>query len=357
MHVLHKRNVSIIWASFLMKIVGLWLAADQNEQRRRDFALIYTLGALFISICIALRDIYHTWGNFSKNFWRPYHDSYEILIVAGCKKICNVCVVLLIFCAQGTCAGYMITPLIANIGRNESDRMLPFNLWVDLPVGMSPYFEVIFAIQILCVYHVGICYICLDNLLCIVNLHVASQFRILQHRLNCLNDVIKNKIDSQESDEKYLSHCANICYMKLKNCVQQHQMLVEYCKKLETIFTVIVLGQADTHPSKKVSLVLNLGVVFGQLFMCTYSCDDLMQQSGNVSNAIFSIPWAIFPMNRAGRLIRKNMTIIIIRSHKFCCLTAGKFFPVSLQTFTGVVSMAMSYFTLLRNTSLNATNS
>lgn len=65
MHVLHNRNVSIIWASFLMKIVGLWLAADQNEQRRRDFALIYTLGALFISICIALRDIYHTWGNFS----------------------------------------------------------------------------------------------------------------------------------------------------------------------------------------------------------------------------------------------------------------------------------------------------
>ncbi|KAF3419822.1 hypothetical protein E2986_12177, partial [Frieseomelitta varia] len=97
----------------------------------------------------------------------------------------------------------------------------------------------------------------------------------------------------------------------------------------------IVCAQADTHPSKKVSLVLNLGVVFGQLFMCTYSCDDLMQQSGNVSNAIFSIPWTILPMNKAGRIIRKNVIIIIIRSHKFCCLTAGKFFPVSLQTFTG----------------------
>ncbi|CAD1468261.1 unnamed protein product, partial [Heterotrigona itama] len=63
---------------------------------------------------------------------------------------------------------------------------------------------------------------------------------------------------------------------------------------------------ADTHPSKKVSLVLNLGVVFCQLFMCTYSCDDVMQQSGNVSNAIFSIPWTIFPMNEAGTIIRKN---------------------------------------------------
>lgn len=114
-------------------------------------------------------------------------------------------------------------------------------------------------------YHVGICYICLDNLLCIVNLHVASQFRILQHRLNSINNVIKNQIDSQESDEKYLSHCANICYIKLKNCVQQHQMLAEYCKKLETIFTVIVLGQVTF-------LAMIMCLVGFQLFLVGMHC-------------------------------------------------------------------------------------
>lgn len=59
------RDISITWTSFLMKVVGLWLAADRDEQRRRDFALVYTVGALFIIVCIGFRDIYFTWGNFS----------------------------------------------------------------------------------------------------------------------------------------------------------------------------------------------------------------------------------------------------------------------------------------------------
>lgn len=160
-----------------MKIVGLWLAADRDEQRRRDFALIYTVGALFIIVCIGFRDIYFTWGNFSvsiyiffsirieilsrlikindminqdsvyiscnnlylmivvlkvgvlyahkmeffdlvtftrNNFWRSYPDPEEELILAECKRICTIFVVVISFCAQGTCTGYMITPIIGN---------------------------------------------------------------------------------------------------------------------------------------------------------------------------------------------------------------------------------------------------
>ncbi|XP_061938721.1 odorant receptor 13a-like [Apis cerana] len=393
------RDVSIIWTSFLMKIVGLWLAADRNEQRRRDFALIYTVATLFISICIAFRDIYYSWGNFSnsvficcnilyvaivllkisvlyahkieffdliaftqKNFWRFYNDPQELLIITGCKKICNFSVVLIIFCAQGTCAGYMITPLIENIGKNESDRALPFNLWIDFPVGLSPYFELLFIVQILCVYHVATCYICFDNLLCIVNLHVAGQFRILQHRLKNLENAIRDETSRLPVYE-------NCCYERLKDCVEQHQTLIEYCQRLENIFTVMVLGQvmflavvmclvgfqlflADTPASKKASLVLNLGGTFFQLLIFTYSCDNLIRQSVNVGNAVFSGPWVNLPMSKAGILVRKNLMIVIMRSQKVCCLTAGKFFPVSLETSTAVLSTAMSYFTLLKQSSL-----
>lgn len=107
-----------------------------------------------------------------KNFWRPYRDPEEKLILAECKRICIIFVVVISFCAQGTCTGYMITPIIgifneiltfkkkkkknynislifqANIGKNESNRELPFNLWVDFPVGLSPYFEILFVIQV-----------------------------------------------------------------------------------------------------------------------------------------------------------------------------------------------------------------
>ena len=89
-------------------------------------------------------------------------------------------------------------------------------------------------VQILCVYHVGVCYICFDNLLCIVNLHVAGQFRILQHRLRNLNVAVTGDRESCR---------ANVCHAKLRSCVIRHQVLTKYCKQLENIFTIIVLGQ------------------------------------------------------------------------------------------------------------------
>lgn len=94
----------------------------------------------------------------------------------------------------------------------------------------------------------------------------------------------------------------------------------------------------DTSPAKKASLVLNLGGTFFQLLMFTYSCDSLMRQSVDVGNAVFSSPWANLPMDKTGVFVRKNLIIVIMRSHRVCCLTAGKFFPVSLETYTAVIN-------------------
>ncbi|XP_076175222.1 uncharacterized protein LOC143150656 [Ptiloglossa arizonensis] len=469
-----SRDVSIVWTCFLMKTVGLWLAADRVEQRRRNFALIYTISAIFIATCIAIRDFYYSWGNFNvsvpesplskefevyssdlelllqdyrvqipvaaftmlsntwrslqfveekyvvlknlsvflktrdcvyigcnilylmivlfkiailyihkmeffdlvlftqKNFWHSDYDSQEKLILADCKKLCAIFIVVLSFCTQGTCAGYMATPLLANIGKNESERILPFNMWVDFPTGKSPYFEVLFIIQILCVYHVGVCYICFDNFLCLVNLHVASQFRVLQHRLINLNNNVKDRMHNRCPDES-LSSYAHTSYQKLRKCVRQHQALTEYCRLLENIFAMMILGQvlflamiiclvgyqiflADTPPSRSVSLTLNMAGTLCQLFMFTYSCDGLIQQSGNIGNATYSGPWNVFPMDKIGKSLRSNAIIIIMRSSRSCCLTASGFFPVSLETYTGVLSTAMSYFTLLRQSTLDMEN-
>ncbi|XP_078051729.1 odorant receptor 13a-like [Augochlora pura] len=239
-------------------------------------------------------------------------------------------------------------------------------MWVSFPTGKSPYFEALFTIQILCVYHVGICYICFDNFLCLVNLQVASQFRILQHRLNNLNSIVESGADNEESLAAY----ARIYRARLARCVRQHQALTEYCKHVENVFTMIILGQvlflsliiclvgyqlflADTPPSRNVSLIMNLIGTLCQLLMFTYSCDGIIRQSSDVSKAILFGPWSMLPMDKAGRILRKNILLMILRSSRHCCLTASGFFPVSLETYTGVLSTAMSYFTLLRQQTID----
>lgn len=43
----------------------------------------------------------------------------------------------------------LISYILANVGKRESERMLPFNMWMNFPTGNSPYFEVLFVIQVL----------------------------------------------------------------------------------------------------------------------------------------------------------------------------------------------------------------
>lgn len=93
--------------------------------------------------------------------------------------------------------------------------------------------------QVLSAYNVGICYHCFDNLLFVINLYTAGQFRILRYRFE--NICGKNGGNNYHKVSKS-SYCMYE-YKSFKTCVQQHQALIEYCKKLEDVFSVIVLAQ------------------------------------------------------------------------------------------------------------------
>lgn len=38
--------------------------------------------------------------------------------------------------------------ILANIGNNNSERLLPFKMWVNLPLTVTPYYEIMFAIEV-----------------------------------------------------------------------------------------------------------------------------------------------------------------------------------------------------------------
>lgn len=68
-------------------------------------------------------------------------------------------------------------------------------------------------------YHVCVCYHCFDSLLCILNLHTAGQFRILQYRFANTCDE-----ERERRDEKSVRSFHE--YSKLKAYIRQHQALI-----------------------------------------------------------------------------------------------------------------------------------
>ncbi|CAL7937529.1 unnamed protein product [Xylocopa violacea] len=401
MSVFRSDDLSIGLTSIFMKLVGLWMASDRAEQRVRDYTLSYTLIAILFAVWVQGRSIYYSWGDFSaclftvcnilsvgipffkilvllahkKDFFRLIvyiqrkflhgeYDEYEKQVVMDCKRKCAFFVCLLIFSTKGTIICYIINPLMANIGKNESDRILPFDMWID-SLSLSPYYEVTFVLQVLSLYHIGLSYFCFDNFLCIMNLHAASQFRILQYRMARTPDMM-DKVEREKGQKLTTSSSsfAKKSYAIFKEHIRQHQVLIAYCDKLEEIFNLIALGQVLTFSllicldgyqvltpefptRRRLIFTFHLTGALCQLLMFTYSCDCIVRESTSVALAAYSGPWPLLPMTKSGRMVRKDLTLVIIRSGVPCRLTARGFFIVSLETYTRVLSTAVSYFTLL----------
>ncbi|XP_060825173.1 odorant receptor Or2-like [Bombus pascuorum] len=233
-------------------------------------------------------------------------------------------------------------------------------MWLDDSLMLSPYFEIIFVIQIFSAFLVGTCYHCFDNLLFVINLHIASQFRILQYRFSNICDINDRERYTTLERSSYTIDK----YATFKTYVKQHQMLIEYCTKLENVFSVIALVQVilfsllicldgylilmvssnrvASSYSEEIARIKRLTFIFHvmgcmcQLLMFTYSCNCLIEDSEYVMNAIYTSSWSLLPMDKYGKMLRKDLMFVMMRSRAPCCLTACGFFAVSLETYTGV---------------------
>ncbi|CAK9824881.1 Odorant receptor 4 [Anthophora retusa] len=396
-----ESDTSVNLSKFFLKNVGLWKAKDHAEEYKMKLLTIYTIWNIVLAVLVELRDVYFTWffhgdilyvctnclsvmistiklgvilahkvefmdliDYMYDHFWNADYDFHEKRILQNCRKTC----VLFTSCVTtiGICViiSYIATPFIVRIQSNSSERILPFDMWLNLPTSETPYYETLLGIQVSGVYFIGICYFCFDNVFCIMSLHLSSQFRILQYRLTKLIDVQYQS--NEKSIDSVLADYALKSYEQFKNYVRQHQTLIDYCEKLENVYTKIILGQvllfsvliclfgyqvllANTTLARRSIFVFLICGAMVLLFMFTYSCHMVIEQSENIAVAAYSALWTRMPMNQSGKSLRKDLIMIIGRSRRVCCLTANGFFPVSLETYTTILSTAASYFTLLRN--------
>ncbi|CAK9796319.1 Odorant receptor 4 [Anthophora plagiata] len=401
-----ESDISVKLSKFFLKNVGLWKAKDHMEEYKMKLLNFYTTWNVVIGVYFQFRDVYFTWffhgdilyvcsnclsvlissiklivivvhkvefmnliDYMYDHFWNADYDFHEKRILQNCRNTCvyfTSCVSTIGICVI---ISYLAAPFIGRIPSNSSERTLPFDMWLNLPMSETPYYETMFGIQVLTVYFVAVCYFCFDNVFCIMSLHLSSQFRILQYRLTKLVDV-KYQSNETNTDSVWADYAVK-SYKQFKNCVRHHQELIDYCEKLENVYTTIILAQVllfsvliclfgyqillanGTHARRSLFIFLISGAMV-LLFMFTYSCHMVIEQSENIAVGAYSALWTCMPMNQSGKSFRKDLIIVMERSRRVCCLTANGFFPVSLETYTTILSTAMSYFTLLKNNTVES---
>ncbi|XP_017766924.1 PREDICTED: odorant receptor 30a-like [Eufriesea mexicana] len=391
-------DISLTLSQFVLRLTGAWITANNSEERQRILVVSYTVLINMYGLYLNLGDAYCSQGDFNRciflicntlcillglfkilvvnnrrttfkylisfarqNFWHFKYDREEKVLFMKCRQFCKLWTVIACSVTQMSLTFYIITPLVANINRNMTDRVLPFKMWIDLPVTETPYYEIIFVTQLLAVQQAGAVYMCNDTFMCVLNMHVICQFRILQHRLlNMWSIINKKQMNSIDYADSY--------YTALKKCIQQHQSLIEFCDNLEYVYTLPIFGHvivvslllcldiyeivlADVPISTRLIFVFHMIGSLVHILFFTYSCHGLIEESENISMATYSGWWMVLPMTETGKMLRRDIKMMMMKSMRPCYLSAGGFFPVSLETCTALISSTVSYFTLIKGSS------
>nr|AQN78437.1 olfactory receptor 35 [Meteorus pulchricornis] len=312
---------------------------------------------------------------------------------------------------------YFCIPIVESYGKNSSERSVPFPLHTDIPYTESPYYELIFIFESASALSVGICTTGFGGFLCAMNLYTAGQFKILQCKLEITcamgrtkfsqvqsrpdressshdwlrwslfsdviskdyTDLIKDVDENQKSDYTQFSlynvksvgadesnEKKNAPYILLRECIQQHQLLIHYMEKVENLFSGIMLAQTLGAVlelcfagfqillgvgTSKLRTALSIQFLLGStvlLLFFSWSSHEIIIQSQEIAEAAYRASWYGLGFTDEGRAFRQSLLIIIARARKPCILTVGKFAPMSLNTFTSVFNTSLSYFTILR---------
>nr|AOE48035.1 putative odorant receptor OR30 [Athetis lepigone] len=143
----------------------------------------------------------------------------------------------------------------------------------------------------------------------------------------------------------------------LKDIIRTHQKLISLADRLDDVFDKVIfvnmtslsismcffgLSAKASHgflPIAK-NLVAAVGVTL-PLFNLSYYGEQLREASAGVADAAYNNIWYQGDTN-----YQKLLWFIMRRSQKPCCLTSMKFSPITLNTFSTVLSTTWSYFSL-----------
>lgn len=81
--------------------------------------------------------------------------------------------------------------------------------------------------------------------------------------------------------------------------------------------------------------IAHANACFFQLFVITLTSNDLIDESRAIGDAAYNANWQVLA-HKDNKGIRNAVLMIIVRAKRPCSISAGGFFPVSLETFMTV---------------------
>nr|ALD51393.1 odorant receptor 83 [Locusta migratoria] len=145
---------------------------------------------------------------------------------------------------------------------------------------------------------------------------------------------------------------------RLLECIIFHQEIIKTVDEMESILSASILVQflastlvicftafVITTAENKQDLptyITYLATMFYELFLYCWYGNELLAESERLQTSAYSCGW----VGRSAGL-QRSLRVVMVRLQRPVCLTAGKFYQISRETFLLLLNGSYSYFALL----------
>ncbi|KAG7300054.1 hypothetical protein JYU34_015587 [Plutella xylostella] len=150
----------------------------------------------------------------------------------------------------------------------------------------------------------------------------------------------------------------------LKDCIKHHNSIISYVALIERAFSLasvlqlmlsamvlclvgvqfLSIENPASHPMQIMWMVIYLSCMLIEVFILCWFGDDLIWKSSSLRQAAFDGPW-----RRCGRRPARCVLLLMTRCQRPLAVTAGKIFPLSLQTYTVLINWSYKAFAVMSN--------
>nr|AOG12913.1 odorant receptor [Eogystia hippophaecolus] len=262
---------------------------------------------------------------------------------------------------------YILAPLLETIFRifilkQETDFLLPFACFYPFdPTDNWIIYIVIYLFEGYTMFHIVYVYLGAEILMITLCGHLSIELVLLRENLlrvkttsnkNGTRDVtsgFNNKAPLDEGAE-----------YGIDDIVRRHQKLIRLCQRLDNIFNTMIfrnlltatiticffgfVAKFSRGPTDMINNFIGVVASIIPIFNLCYYGEMLAEASVSIASASYESLWYECSSSH-----QKALVIIMLRAQRSCCLTSLKYAPITLNTFSAVLSTTWSYFSIAKS--------
>ncbi|KAG5324700.1 OR13A protein, partial [Acromyrmex heyeri] len=249
---------------------------------------------------------------------------------------------------------------------SDGQKTFPFRGYFFVNQSVTPVYECIYVFNVMGGFFGGGTIIGATSFNFVAITHGSAKFAVLRKRLEAMNS------NDPNADRA------------MANCIKDHQNAITFADALERIINILALGQfvistglvcfagfqitsmmKNKARLMKYSMFLNSAIL--ELFMFSFSghalIDEAIHNSLSLQSPVINLrPTLVTNQSDAvsksaycsywiGGTFGRSLQIVMMRSKVPSRITAAKFYSMSLESFSQVLSTSFSYITILMTAS------